>query len=121
MDATACVDRDQDAPMLVDMHFFKVLISETFDAQQWRDTFTRFVKEGHGEFGPVTAERVSAGPSYIEWGGWIGDQGLAMRVMACGHRARLWDVSTPRTLGVEGPEADQLAGGGYVMTSGWTR
>jgi hypothetical protein len=51
--------------------------------------------------------------------GWMGDQSLALRTMAAGQIAGLWKVITPKTLGIDGSEADQLAGAGMVMTSGY--
>ncbi len=92
-------------PEAVDLDEFDRLLAEAF--------------EGHGEFGDVSAERMAGGPSYIELGAWIGDQGLALRLIGLGAYARRWEVISPATLGFEpGPEADELAGGGFVMASG---
>lgn len=65
------------------------------------------------------AERLAAGPSYIEVGGVIGDQGAAFQLFALGKVLGLWSVITPKTLGFEGAEARQMAGMGYVMMSGF--
>lgn len=64
-------------------------------------------------------ERMEGGPSYIEVGGVIGDQGLALRLFALGHVLKLWRVITPETLGVDGEEAKTMAGIGYVMINGY--
>lgn len=64
-------------------------------------------------------ERLADGPSYIEVGGVIGDQQAAFQMFALGESLDLWKVITPKTLGVEGVEADKMAGAGYVMMSGW--
>lgn len=105
-------------PALIDVHFFKVLIGESFDKEHFRTLFDAFVAAGVGEFADVDLDRIKGGPSYIEWGGLIGDQGLAMQMMGAGAYAGLWDVIIPETLGVTGTEADRMAGAGFVMTSG---
>ena len=64
-------------------------------------------------------ERLAGGPSYIEVGGVIGDQGAALQLFGLGAVLKLWTVLTPKTLGLEGPAADQMAGMGFVMISGW--
>lgn len=64
-------------------------------------------------------ERLAGGPSYIELGGVIGDQGMAFQFFALGQVLKLWEVITPKTLGVTGQAADALAGRGMVMISGY--
>ena len=63
-------------------------------------------------------DRLAGGPSYIEVGAELGDQGYALRLFALGHVLKLWKVIVPRSFGFEGKEADELAGLGYVMISG---
>lgn len=118
-DHTAKISDHVDAPSVVDCHFFRTVVDERFDREHFKTLMAAFLADGNGAFGQVTADRVSGGPSYIEWGGYIGDQGLAMQTMAAGQVAGLWRVITPKMLGIEGPEADQLAGNGMVMTSGY--
>lgn len=106
---------------LIDVHFFKVFVDDQFDPEHFKVCMAySLMGEGKGEFGDINEERAKGGPSYIEWGGWIGDQGLAMRMMACGQKAGLWKVITPATLHVTGKDADDMAGKGFVMTSGYT-
>lgn len=64
-------------------------------------------------------ERLAGGPSYIEVGAQIGDQGAALQLYALGEVLGFWSVITPAKLGITGPEADSLAGGGMVMISGF--
>ena len=52
--------------------------------------------------------------SFIEVGGWIGDQGLAMQLMGLGWLLGLWQCMTPKLIGVDGDLAMQMAGMGYV-------
>ena len=55
--------------------------------------------------------------SYIELGGWLGDQGTALDLMGLGAHLGLWQLLTPRAmLGPAAPAAlvDQLAGKGLI-------
>ncbi len=65
-------------------------------------------------------ERLAGGPSYIELGAVIGDQGAALQLFALGAVLGLWTVITPRTLGFD-DEASirEMAGSGLVMMSGF--
>lgn len=62
--------------------------------------------------------RLKDGPSYIEVGAEIGDQGAAFQLFALGKVLGFWDIITPKTFGMEGPEAMEAAGRGYIMVSG---
>lgn len=64
-------------------------------------------------------ERLAEGPSYIEVGAVIGDQGAAFQLFALGKVLGLWSVITPKTLGFKGEEARVMAGNGWVMMSGF--
>jgi hypothetical protein len=64
-------------------------------------------------------ERLAAGPSYIEVGAEIGDQGAAFQLFALGQVLGLWKVITPKVLGFEGAEAREFAGRGLIMISGY--
>lgn len=66
-------------------------------------------------------ERLAGGPSYIEVGGVIGDQGAAFQLFALGQVLGLWKVITPASMGITGPEAKALAGTGMVMITGYRR
>jgi hypothetical protein len=104
-----------DRGKLIDVHFINVGFTELAADQ---DRFKRLLLaalNGHGEYTDITPERMAGGPSYIELGAWIGSQDLALRLLALGELCELWQVITPAKLGIEGPEADQLAGGGFVM------
>lgn len=65
-------------------------------------------------------DRLAAGPSYIEVGAEIGDQGAALQLFALGKVLGLWDVITPKRLGFDGAMARQMAGAGYVMMTGYS-
>jgi hypothetical protein len=64
-------------------------------------------------------ERLQGGPSYIEVGAAIGDQGAAFQLFALGKVLGLWDIITPKTLGFTGQQARDLAGSGFIMITGY--
>lgn len=64
-------------------------------------------------------DRLAGGPSYIEVGAEIGDQGAAFQLFALGKVLGLWSVITPALMGMAGDEARQMAGSGFVMISGF--
>ena len=67
-------------------------------------------------------EELAGGPSYIAVGATIGDQGAAFQLFALGKVLGLWDVITPRSLGIEDQAiARRMAGAGYVMCTGYRR
>jgi hypothetical protein len=106
------------AEVVINTHFLHLVP----DPEAKREDFVRVmeaVMEHGGEFNEMDAERFSQGPSYIEIGAWCGDQTLALQIMALGARLGVWDVITPATLGIEGSDADDLAGRGFVMVSGY--
>ncbi len=65
-------------------------------------------------------KRFAGGPSYIEVGGVLGDQGAALQLFALGQVLGLWTVITPRTLGFDDAvDIRDMAGRGLVMISGF--
>jgi hypothetical protein len=65
-------------------------------------------------------ERLAGGPSYIEVGAEIGDQGAAFQLFALGKVLGLWKIITPKTLGISGAHAKELAGSGMIMITGYS-
>ena len=96
----------------VDLHFIVVGVDKA-GAEQIKDELIAILKTY------PQPERLAGGPSYIEVGGEIGDQGAAFQLFALGKVLGLWDIITPEKFGITGPEADQLAGGGFVMITGF--
>lgn len=64
-------------------------------------------------------DRLADGPSYIEVGAAIGDQGAAFQLFALGKVLGLWDVITPTTMGFKGDQAREMAGSGFIMMTGF--
>lgn len=111
---------DAEGPSVVDVHFFRCVVGESFDRDRFRELLRAALADSHSEFNTITEDRAARGPSYIEWGAWLGSQDVALRLLTCGQVAELWTVITPATLHVTGAEADQLAGRGMVMNGGLT-
>lgn len=71
---------------------------------------------GASEFGePLTGADLAAGPSYITLGGWLGSQDLGLMLIGAVELAGIAKAITPAALGITGPDADQMAGVGFVM------
>jgi len=96
----------------VDCHFVVVGVDKK-EAERRKDELVEVLKTY------PEPERLAGGPSYIEVGAEIGDQGSALELFALGQVLGMWKVLTPKEIGVYGPEADDLAGRGFVLMSGW--
>jgi len=53
--------------------------------------------------------------NFLELGGWIGDQGLAMMLMGLGSVLGLWSLVTPKMLGMPDDMALEMAGNGMLF------
>ena len=97
-------------PHTVNMYFFDVCAVENPTVEE----FLQLTKEHQGDFAeldPLDGKE----HSYIEVGGWIGDQGLAMQYMGLGKLLGVWNIMHPGMLpGIDKALADQMAGMGLV-------
>jgi hypothetical protein len=75
------------------MVFFKVVAAENPSLED----FKRLTSETRGEFGECNPFDGNE-HNYLELGGWIGDQGLAMQYMALGTLLGAFDLLTPITM-----------------------
>ena len=102
----------------IDLYFAKALVRK----EAPRELFVQFIKErtaeGGGVFAEVSVDRLAEGLSYIEIGGWLGDQTDALIFMAIGAFHKAWEIISPETLGLSREEGAGLAGMGMVLTSG---
>jgi len=93
-----------------DVYFFKVAAKEGAS----KDDLSDAIKKYQGEFckcDPLDGKE----HSYIELGGWIGSQNLALQMMGLGAVLGLWDLMTPKSLPDLPKELmDQMAGQGMV-------
>lgn len=110
-----CVIRGEDKPMTghtIDMFFFDVCVKKPPNV----DMFRKLITEHKGEHCDANLFDGQE-HSYIELGGWIGSQEVALRFMGLGVLLGLWDVMHPvNMLQLErtDPLAQQLAGSGLV-------
>lgn len=104
-----CCDKgpDRDAPEhSSNVHFF------------WVSAKNNPTKEGLQELLEAeypSLDRLNGGPSYIEMGAELGDQGAALLLIGLGDILDLWNAVTPAKLGMEGSMAEQMAGNGFIM------
>ena len=96
----------------IDMEFMVIGVDKV-KAEQRRAEFTAIIDQY------PKPDRLASGPSYIEVGGEIGDQGAAFQLFALGKALGLWDVITPATFGMVGQQAMEAAGNGFVMITGY--
>ena len=96
----------------VDVHFMVIGVDKA-KAEAHR---SELIEVLHGYPEP---ERLAGGPSYIEVGAVIGDQGAAFQLFALGKVLGLWSIIMPETLGITGEQAHKMAGSGFVMMSGY--
>ena len=97
---------------LVDLHFIKVGVDK-IKAECRRAELVHLLKDY------PDPNELASGPSYIAVGARLGDQGAAFCLFALGKVLGLWGIITPETLGIEGDQARDLVGRGYIMCSGW--
>jgi hypothetical protein len=96
----------------VDVHFITVGVPKS--TPELKDALVEAIEKEY-----PSIDRLKCGPSFIEVGGELGDQELALRLFGLGEVLGLWKVITPKLLQMEGPEADMMAGQGFVMISGY--
>lgn len=110
-----CIDHpgtdSQPSGHTVDLVFFKVA-NDGGDAEQLRSLV---VAAKQGEFCNVDLFDGKK-HGYMELGGWLGDQGLAMMLMGLGSILGLWRLVTPKMLGMPDDMAMQAAGAGLLST-----
>ncbi len=93
----------------VDMVFFKVAVKDS----PTKEEFVRLTREHKGSLGDVDTLDGKE-HNYMELGGWIGDQGIAMMYMALGVALGAFDLLSPAILGITGEQAREMAGIGYL-------
>lgn len=103
---------------VVDCHFVEVAIRPRAKEISKEAFYDMAIATSKGIFREMTPERWRAGPSYIEIGGWLGDQTMAFRFMALVQIHELGEVITPAAFGLTGEKANEFAGAGYILISG---
>jgi hypothetical protein len=103
---------------VIDCHFVYIGLTEALAELSHEEFYDLVLSAKNGIFTTIDAGGWKRGPSYIEIGGWLGDQTLAFKFMACVEAHEMGEIVTPARLGITGPLADDLAGKGYVMITG---
>ena len=96
-----------------DVQFFKVALNGKPD----KDTLIKLIEKNNGVFDNELNPLDGNEHSYIEIGGWIGDQGAALLLMGLGKLLGIWKLLTPSSmLGDLIPDdlKMQMAGSGMV-------
>jgi len=110
VDAPEGPEQKQPVGHTADVYFFKVAAADGAS----RDALLSAIKTHKGEFcecDPLDGKE----HSYIELGGWIGDQGLALTLMGLGAVLGFWELLTPKMLpGLDKGLMDLMAGQGMV-------
>jgi len=93
----------------VDMFFFKMSARGEPDAE----TLKELIRHHQGEFCELNI--LDGGEhSYIQVGGWIGSQQVALLLMGLGQLLGLWEILTPNILSIPDELKQQMAGAGMV-------
>jgi hypothetical protein len=107
-----CIDKcERPDPVghTVDVFFFKVAAKHEPSADQLKKLI-RDHAGVHCDLDPLDGGE----HSYINVGGWIGSQQIALLFIALGQLVGLWDVLTPNLLPVDDETKQQMAGMGMV-------
>jgi hypothetical protein len=92
-----------------DVEFFQVKLEDSPDPKTLRD----LIKSHKGVF--CEADLFDGNEhGYIEIGGWIGDQTLALMLMGAGELLELWQLHTPTSMGMPEDVRMMLAQNGMV-------
>lgn len=113
VDAVPEPEKKQPQGHTADMIFFKVSAKPTADAAKLKELVQKNVNGSYANVDLFDGKE----HGYMELGGWIGDQGLALTLMGLGTVLGLWKLMTPRImLGDTLPEGmiKQMAGAGMV-------
>lgn len=76
-----------------DVQFFKVSLKNSPS----KDDLLVLIRNHKGEFNDIDILDGSE-HNYIEMGGWVGDQGLALTLMGMGELLGIWKLLTPNNL-----------------------
>ena len=93
IDAPINPEKCQPKGHTADVHFFKVALVNNPS----KDGLLNLIKNHKGEFNDI--DLFDGGEhNYLEIGGFIGDQGLALTLMGMGELLGIWKLMTPNSL-----------------------
>ncbi len=123
MDAPAKPETKQPVGHTADLIFFKVKAVNEPNAEEFKRLVMAHALQG--SFGGGLNLFDDHEHSYIEIGGWIGDQGYALMLMGLGALLGAWDLFTPRVLIPELADDDPLmrtmVGQGFIIIQSKTK
>jgi len=102
-----------------DVQFFKVALKNSgltdVDKDVIKKNFIELIKNHKGIYSEIDLFDGNE-HNFIEIGGWIGSQGVALELMGMGELLGIWKVATPDRLAHEFSEEtrDMLARAGYI-------
>lgn len=113
-----CIDHpgedSQPAGHTVDMVFFEVSLKDAEEPEKLREHLRELVTASKtGEHCDLDLLH-GAEYSYLQIGVWIGDQGLALTLMGLGHLLGLWQVMTPKMMGLPEDLVQLMVGQGMI-------
>lgn len=112
-DAPENPEQKQPSGHIADLVFFSVSARDGADAEKLKKLISDNKQGSHCDADLLDGKE----HSYLEVGGWIGDQGLALMLMGLGAVLGIWKLLTPKTvLGESVPKEleMQMAGHGFV-------
>jgi hypothetical protein len=118
-DAVADPENHQPNGHVADVFFFKVAANPDNPPQE--DDLRRLAAEHKGEYGDCNPFD-NKEHSFIELGGWLGDQGLALMFMGAAALTGIVDVLSPKMLpGLPDDLMQMMAGQGMVSINAKTQ
>jgi len=108
--------RNEEDLAMVEMDLITCLITKNKDhGKPDKATFLRLTQEHEGVFNQIDFKDGKE-HSYIEIGGWIGDQTLALQFMALGVHLGVFQLMTPSIVMPQLPKElrEKMAGQGFI-------
>lgn len=113
------VEKSQPDGHTVDVQFFKVALKTPIltdaDKEVMQKNFIQLVKDHKGIYNETDLFDGNE-HNFVEIGGWIGNQGIALELMGMGELLGIWKVITPDRLAPDFSEETRsmLAEAGYI-------
>lgn len=96
----------------IDVFFFRVRLRRELIEEEIEE-LKQLITDYQGDFSDINPLDGKE-HSYLQVGGWIGDQQLALRLMGLGALLDFWSVMQPNLLPLSPDMRKQMAGQGYI-------
>jgi hypothetical protein len=103
---------------VIDLHFYRFAIVVE-KAERHREELLELLREWPDTSASGELQTLKQGPNYTQFGIVADDHLHGLMLMAVGAVLGFWEIITPATLSFEGPDADEMAELGIVMTTGF--